>query len=895
VNSNLADPGIAVYRLLLRLLPKIRRQRFGEDMTLVFADERRAAYDAGGRRAVGLLWMKEAASLVRISVRDRVAALWTRLTRRRRPGRNRFRGELRDALRGLRARRWQSAFMVLLLGVAMAANVVVFSAADAFVFNRAPFRDADRLVVLQRGGNARDNGIADYMAPRLLLEWRRQDDLFASVAAHARSRPAWITSHTGTESSPAEYVTPDMFDTLGVVPIAGRPFRTTDAEAGAPLVAAVSERLARRLFGSATAALEQPLDISGERTTIVGVLPASFHFPTFREEIWRPLDPIAWSRVNQDSNVRNVARVRDDRPFDDIARAVAERAPRVLAAAALDRPRPGNDDITLERLASARYDARGTTTFMMLAGAAACLLLIVCANITSLEMASAARRARVFALQAALGAPRATLLRAGLLEGALLIGASALLAAARARGGIAILLANLTTTMQSALVNDIDLDARAILFMAAIAAVAWTLTSLPVARRALGGNLVDLLRDDPRVMPVSARTSLTRRLLMSGQVALTVLLLVGGLLYIRSYIARSGLAKGFDAVGLASIVVSPAPDAPVRGADLDAQLLARLRTFAGVRSVARAGNVPPSSTAGGFGGMTIDGRTDAPVELMLATYAVDEQYFPTMGIPIVQGRVFAGVPTAEAPTEIVVDERFARRFFPNGDALGAIVRLGGVRLFGGGPGHRIVGVASRLRADRTQTDAGEDVFLVYGPLKNWAPLTFIVRLDDERRLPALTGMLRTAAARSIVRVETLEARYGRLNADTRLAASITTGFGVLALVIATAGIYAVMAFLVAGRRREIGVRMALGADARDVRRLIFGSSLRFVLSGAGLGLGGAIVASRGISAQLFGVTPTDPISYGAVTASVVIAALAATWAPARAAARVDPCVTLRAE
>jgi cell division protein FtsX len=270
----------------------------------------------------------------------------------------------------------------------------------------------------------------------------------------------------------------------------------------------------------------------------------------------------------------------------------------------------------------------------------------------------------------------------------------------------------------------------------------------------------------------------------------------------------------------------------------------------------------------------------------------DPDYFTTMGIPIIEGRVFD---PAGPRDEIVIDERFARMHFPMGSAIGSRYKLGsfgwrGIREF------QIVGVARELRVDRLKSERNEDVFVAYMALPATShPLYFVARMDDERRLAAIEPVVRAAAGRAMVRIDTVEARYARLDAESRLAAAITTGFGIVAFLVAVSGVYAVMAYLVAGRRREIGIRMALGADRGTVLRLVFGSALRFVAIGTALGLGAAAMATRAIAGQLYGVAAIHLPTYAVVAGLVVVAAAAATWWPARRAARIDPAITLRTE
>jgi putative ABC transport system permease protein len=427
--------------------------------------------------------------------------------------------------------------------------------------------------------------------------------------------------------------------------------------------------------------------------------------------------------------------------------------------------------------------------------------------------------------------------------------------------------------------------------MTAVAAGTLLLTTIPAVWRVSRLSVVDGLRDDPRVMPVSRGAARSRQLLMTGQVALTVLLLVGALLYIQTYENRLGLEKGFDAASIAAIQVSPVPSAPLQGAQLETALLERLRAMPGVQAVSRTWSLPPSTQSGGAARPTIDGQEHDQVT-MVHFASVDPEYLPTMDIEVVEG---SGLVPGSPSEEVVIDERFARRFWPDRSPIGSRFRLGGVGI-GGDSEFRVVGVSRELRTDRLTTETGVDVFVAYKALSPTShPLTFVARLDDGLSLSALTSLVRATAEKSIVRVESIEERYRALEGDTRLAAAVTGGFAAVALVVATCGIYAVMAFLVSGRRREIGIRIALGADRSAVQKLVFGSALRFVLAGTLIGLAAAAVGTQAIAAQLFGVTPIDPATYAGVAALVAVTAILATWWPARRAAAVDPAVTLRAE
>jgi putative ABC transport system permease protein len=788
--------------------------------------------------------------------------------------------EARWAWRGLRVRGWRAVFIVMLFGVALAANAIVFAAADAFVFHTLPYRQPDRLVIVEKTGRV----VSDYIWPAALKGWREHRDLFAAMHAHVRGASAYLTLEGITDAVRAELVTPGFFEMIGVVPRWGRPFVDADASAGAPKVGIIGEGLARRLFGTGEAAIGRDLFTGSETFQIVGVMPAAFRFPGAREEIWRPLDLSTWP---DNSGVRNVARLAEGATLESATQAFAGRAP---AVELLLENRLRTDQMRLRPMAAVRGNAGARTVFSVLAAAAACLLLIACGNVASLEVAAASRRLRDHAIQAALGASRASLIRVTLGEGVVLLACGAIVAVVLSTWGMSVLDAQLTVAMRDALTNPLDVDLRAMAFMLAIAAAAWLLTSIPAIRRLSRLSIADGLRDDPRTMPVSRGAARSRQVLMAGQVALTTLLLAGALLYIRTYAAKVGLEKGFDDSNIATINVGPAPDAALKGAALETRILARLRATAGIRAVSRTDSLPPDTQSGISARLTIDDREPTAERIMLHSAVVDPEYFGVMDLSIVQGRAFqSGSPR----DEVVVDERFARTYWPGESPIGARFKMqsagvGGVRDF------HIIGVSRQLRADRLTDAAGDQVFVFYiQPSPTYSPLTFVARLDEPARLADLDDIVRAEAGRSIVRIDTVAARYARLDAGTRLVAAVTSGFGAIALLVAVTGVYAVMAYLVAGRSREIAIRMALGADRAGVRRLVLGSALGFVAIGAAAGIGAAIAVARGLRAELFGVTPTDPATYGAVAALIVATAVAASWWPAHRASRVDPAIALR--
>jgi predicted permease len=630
---------------------------------------------------------------------------------------------------------------------------------------------------------------------------------------------------------------------------------------------------------------------------IVGVMPAGFFFPSAIVGVWRPLDLDTAMRPGNLRSYATIALAAPGLSAADVVDRVSARAPSVAATVApLAKPvrvRP----VAATPIVDDMRDPRAPL-FALLFGAAAALLLIACLNIASLELAGAISRARVFAVQSTLGATGSSLARTALLEGGLPTAVASAIGLGLAFGGAAILRSLLPASIMNGLMTPLAVDVRALLFTGAAATFAWFVTAIPVVWRASRSDLTAALRTNERATSLSRRSALGRQVLTSVQVALTVLLLVGALLYVRTYVAHVNESKGFDSDRLATIEILRS-DAALPAADMARDVLARLSGMAVVQAVAQTGTVLPLARAGIGGPLAIDGR---PVlgTVMLRNIQGGFRYASTLGLRIQQGRWFA---PGDGRGSLVIDESLARRFWPNEDAVGARFHLGengpgagfnGVDVFD------VIGVAAHVRTVASNAppfDSG-DSFIVYSQLTTsprYVPLDFVVRLDDEDHLGDVVSTVRAIAGPSVVRAELVDDRYAALYGDTRVAAQITTGFGVLALLVALAGIYGVVTFIVAGRTREIGIRMALGAEPSAIQRLVVGSSAVFIAGGALAGLTAALVASRWMASQLFGVTATDPLTYEGDAALIVATSTVALWRPSRRAARVDPALTLKAE
>ena len=808
--------------------------------------------------------------------------------------------EIRWAWRNIIARRWRATLTVGLLALALAATTIVFSAADSLVFRRVAYPSADRLATFDTRDAKSGRPGGGFASAAVLDEWRKQTDLFSGVHGHLY-KTIFLIGSGEPELVPAADVTPGLIDMLGVRPRWGRTVSEDDTQLTDVHAVLIAEEIARERFGDPGRAVDQRIETTAEPLLVVGVMPASFRFPDGTQRIWRAFDPRG--PLARNMGISLIARIAHGVSLTQLSQMMETRSEALYAAAGarnvlIASPAP---------LRTARVVAEQRRLLFVLLGAAISLLLSACANAASLELAGALARARTYAIQLAVGASRAGLVRTALLEGMCLVGIAALAAAVLAHLGTEVLVQYLPPSL-TASVNPIDVDYPALLVTTGFAGLAWLLSSLPLVVFAWRANLLELLKIEGTSVSASRAGAVWRRALTVAQVALAVMLLVGCVLYVRSYLGLVRLDKGFDSSGVVAISLTIPPQllgSGAEGAAMAQTILEHLRARPGVVG-AFEGSPPPSTGDSPTSNdhIEVDGRPPLETNILVPRLWVDPDYFRVLGIPLVAGRMFE---QGDRPANVIITDSLAHRLWPDGDAVGHRFREDPLFEWS-----YVIGVVKHVRTIYDGTAGPERYFQKYSLRQPPPPvsastasrprsgggaaygfLTVTARVDSRSRASDLYQTVRSIDTRNILEVEFVDDQYARQFADRLLATRIITGFGLLAFVVAAAGIYGVMAFLVANRAREIGIRMALGADSRRIRRLVLESSMWLVLLGAAIGIGGAFVASRWAQSQLFGVRATDPITILLVTVAVVLTALAATWHPARQATRVDPKVLLR--
>jgi predicted permease len=816
-------------------------------------------------------------------------SLWPAIQRRflRSVSRPSLLTELRWAWRGLRARRVAGVMHVTLVAFAAGASGIVFSAADAFAFRPAPYPNADRLVVFQRLSPV---GLIDMLMEREHQAVSARSDLFTRLYVHTLGPSPLISIAGAVESVRTWDVEPGLFEALGVAPRWGRSFVPGDELPGREPIVILRADLARGVFGSPAAAIDRMIDTGTARLRVVGVMPADFRFPTSLDRIWRPLAP---PRPGEGRSGQTLALLAEGVTVDAVSAMVepltAADGPLGAARAVLLRKAQKDPRAFTNSGAFTASDA--PRLFSTLLGAMICLSAIIWLNIAGLALASALGRVRVRSLQTVLGATRATLVRTALLEAAIPTAAGAVVGLGLAVWGTSVLAGTLPPALDAILTNPIDLDRRAAAFMAAVAGTGAIVTALPEMWWASRRDPADRLRAGGSTVTMSRGHMATRYALMTGQLTLSVALLIVGALLMRSYAARLHEDRGFDSHALATIEVRQRPGSSRSAADLERGILARLQSSPFVLSASRTRRLPPGMRGGSISDLWIQGRPSPAGQVALANFQVSPEYFETMGIRLLAGRF----PAAGATGEVVVDAPFAARFWPAGGVVGARFwtgRAASART----TVHEIVGVVSRVRLDTSEVPQGGALYVMHSAMpRDGAALMYVARLTAPERLGDLDALLRAAAAGDLIRTRLMAERYAEVYGDTRIAAALTGTFAVMALFVAIVGVYGVTSVLVAARTREIGIRIALGAGRDRIRRLVVMPTARLLAVGVAAGGGGAILATRWIDSQLFGVQPSDPATYVMVAAVVTSAALAATWRPSRRATRIDPVLTLRAE
>jgi putative ABC transport system permease protein len=876
-----------LYRAVLALCPRAFREQHGAEMCATFD----ALCDEAGARGGGtviLVLAGEVWDVAVAAVAARIDEARTRRTKRRTPVSSVFQ-DVRYAIRLLRRQPTFTAVAVLTLALGIGANTAVFTVVNGVLLRPLAYRDPDRLLLLLNGRNGR---LSSFFSPPNYHDIVTDTGVFVDASAFT-STTANLTGHGDPQRLEGADVTWTFFSVLGITPRHGRAFVETDL-AGDAAVVVVSEGLWRRQLGGGIDVIGSTVRLDGRLFTVVGVAPAGVTLPN-RADFWRPLVFTPDQASNQQRGAQWVGGIARLGPGVTLQQAnhamgvVADRLGREF-------PRT-NRGRSMSAMPLQERIVRGIRpALLVLLGAVSCVLLIACVNVANLLLARAYGRVREVAVRAAVGASRARLVQQFLVESVML----------GLAGGVAGLVVAFWSTRLLVMFGpesiprlaDVGIDWRVLAFTVAIAVATSVLFGLVPALAATGDSAARGIATAGRGS-AGHRGTRIRKALVVCEMALAVVLLVGAGLLIRSYARLSRVDAGFspDRVLTFNLALPEAKYTTSAAVGrFVTEYVQRLAGEPGVSSAAAVYGLPLDGEFSASSSFTRPGEADSADSPSVGMRVVTPDYFKTLRIPLRAGRTFDAHDDERGPEVVVINEEAAKRYWPGRNPIGELLHLG-VRLASGvRSGQKtIVGVIGDVKYGGLDLTAPPEVYLPYAqhPVDG---LTIAVRTagDPLGIVPSVRADL-AALDRElpIANVRTMDEVVGRSIAERRFTMILLAAFATVAVLLAAIGVYGVLAYLVNQRAQEIGVRLAIGAAPADVVRLFLREGAALALAGLIAGLAGALAATHALTTLLFGVTPTDPITFASVAAGLAGVALLATYLPARRAASVDPMRALR--
>jgi predicted permease len=796
-----------------------------------------------------------------------------------------------------------TAVAVLTLALGIGANTAIFSIVNGVLLNPLPFPHSQELTVLYEHTTNFEKFSISY--PNF-LDWQRTNSTFASMAAY-RHEDFDITGSGEPERVRGGMVSAEFFPILGVEPLLGRLFVRDEDRPGAAPVALLAEGFWQRRFGSARDIVGKQIIMNGDAYTIVGVLPASFHFRAFNfagiKDVYVPVgqtkDPFFYHR-DVHKGMDAIGRLK---PGVSLAAAQADMAQitRNLAAAY-----PNADKGTGASVMPLRDDLVHEVRpyLWLLLGAVGFVLLIACVNVGNLQLARSTGRAHEFAIRCALGADRWRVARQLLTESVALGLAGGAIGACVAAWGTQAVIRLLPETLPRA--EDVGLDGRVLVFTFAISILAGVVFGLVPALKMSRSGLQEILKEGGR--GASAARQRAQSVFVAGEMALALVLLTGAGLMMRTLARLWSVNPGFNPQNVLVFDVTLAPSLGANAVTTRSairELSQTCRAIPGVQAASVTGGAVPMSSDNEFP-FWIDGQTKpANVSEMnqTLTYFVEQDYLKTMQIPLVRGRFVAATDDEHSPQVIVIDENFARKYFPGQDPIGRRIHLA---IFNMDP--EIVGVVGHVKHWGLDLEADRHPLQeqIYSPFLQipdaaWsgAPQATVVLRSAGSPLGTV-GAVREAIVKLnsqnvMYEARTMEAIIAESLAARRFSMILFGVFATLALLLSSIGIYGVISYVVGQRTREIGIRIALGAQRSTVLWLILGEGMKMAMTGVGAGIVGAAGLTRLMSQLIYGVSAADPVTFAGVIIVLTTVAFAACYVPARSAMHVDPMVALRYE
>jgi len=790
--------------------------------------------------------------------------------------------------------------MLITLAVGIGANTAIFSVVDSVLLRPLPYPDPDRLVWIS------------FTAPGLGFKEMPFSEgvyLYTQGAQHSmqdialfKGQDVTLTSEGGPVRLSGVRVTPGFFQLLRVAPVLGRSFTSVDGKPGADPVAILSNELWHSQFGASPSVIGRSVTMNGLSRRIIGVAPPRFSFLDGDYQVWLPLviDPVHFSAdefsypaigrmkpgvtlASAKADLRRLA-VHIGDVVPDLTPAVVKQAKFAPVVLSLKDRVVGDSGLTL----------------WILLGTGALVLLIACANAANLLLSRLEGRGREFAVRAALGANRANLLALTLAESLLLAIVGGLLGLLLAIVGIDVLRAYAPSGIPR--VQEISLNGGVLLFALAVTVLTSLLIGSWPALRYGTPNLSEALKDSSRSATVGPQRGRTRNALVIGQVALSLILTIGAVLMLRTFASIRSVDPGFRPDGVLTFSLTlPQTDYPTasRSAAFWRQLVERIGAIPGVQSAASTSDLPLGSGINN-GAIYIDDHpaVEGSVPPVTERKYISPTYFETLGISRLQGRTLEATDAADGFRAVVVNRSFAQHWWPAGNALGHRIRESP-----NDPWYEIVGIVGDTRFRSLEQPPSDEVYfpVLAGSVDSMrSPHSMAITIRTSGNPTTLTSVVRKTVwsvdpRLPITHMETLRSLVNGSMARTTFALVMLGIAAFVALLLGMVGIYGVISYMVGQRRREIGVRMALGAQPYEVRALMIKKGLKLAMIGAVVGLIGALALSRVVRTLLYGVSATDPITYGVVAAMILCMAVLASYVPSRRASMIDPLEVLRQE
>ena len=814
---------------------------------------------------------------------------------------------IKDIRYGIKSLLKQPGFLavgVISIALGIGVNTTIFSFINTALFRPLPFPEPERLVRLWDGNSS---SYPDYAA------YRDESKVFSGLAAYAQ-RPLNLNVNGETQRIWGEIVTGNYFDVLQVKPALGRGFLPEeDRTAGTHPVVVISNALWRHQFSSDRAIIGKVINLNHRSYTVIGVMPENFAGATVisRPDLWVPMmsepliNPGSKTLTSPDEGwLMILGRLRPDAKLagaQAVVETIAARLHQERRARNSGPEGPGGRVVAVMAARGLMVPPQGQAPMLLVVAilmtVVSLVLLVACANVGNMLLARAVNRRKEVAVRLALGAGRWRIVRQMLTESVLLSilgGAAGLLLASWSTSLLAKLLPQ--SFPGNSIPPDVSPDVRVFVYAFLLSVLTGLIFGLVPALQASKPNVIAALKDEQLWFGAGRRRFSPRNFLVVTQIAVSLLLLITSGLFIRNLRNTQHAQPGFelDNALMMSFDLDLASYNAARGKVFEDQLLARVRSLPQVSAASLAESVP-LGVGGSKSGLFVEGEP-APEQFdedsLLSHNTVATDYFRAMGIPFVRGRDFNDRDTASSPGVIIVNETLARRLAPDGNALGKRLRMDSQ-----GDYLEVVGVVRDAKYDQL---AERPVFFGYRPLSQRyrGAMTLHVRTtsDPLAAVNQVRAEVRALDANlPLTNVVTMQEHMRLLLAPARLLALLSSALGVLALLLAAIGLYGVMAYVVGSRTREIGIRMALGAQTSGVRRLVIGQGLKLALIGIALGLLAAFGLTRVLQSVLYGVSANDPLTFVGVAVLWLAVALLACYVPARRATRVDPLVALRYE